>query len=44
LRKKLLLVAWDSADWKIIHPLLDAPPARQRDLSPQGRDGALSEA
>jgi len=24
LRKKLLLVGWDSADWKIIHPLLDA--------------------
>ena len=23
-RKKLLLVGWDSADWKIIHPLLDA--------------------
>jgi hypothetical protein len=26
LRKKLLLVGWDSADWKIIHPLLDALP------------------
>ena len=24
MRKKLLLVGWDSADWKIIHPLLDA--------------------
>ena len=23
-RQKLLLVGWDSADWKIIHPLLDA--------------------
>ena len=23
-RKRLLLVGWDSADWKIIHPLLDA--------------------
>ena len=23
-RKKLLLIGWDSADWKIIHPLLDA--------------------
>ena len=22
-RKKLLLIGWDSADWKIIHPLLD---------------------
>jgi predicted AlkP superfamily phosphohydrolase/phosphomutase len=24
LRQRLLLVGWDSADWKIIHPLLDA--------------------
>ena len=23
-RRRLLLVGWDSADWKIIHPLLDA--------------------
>ncbi len=23
-RKKLLLVGWDSADWKIMHPLMDA--------------------
>jgi len=23
-RQKVLLVGWDSADWKIIHPLLDA--------------------
>jgi predicted AlkP superfamily phosphohydrolase/phosphomutase/tetratricopeptide (TPR) repeat protein len=23
-KKKLLLVGWDSADWKIMHPLLDA--------------------
>ncbi|MEO7100485.1 MAG: tetratricopeptide repeat protein [Luteolibacter sp.] len=23
-KKRLLLVGWDSADWKIIHPLLDA--------------------
>ncbi|WP_367872147.1 alkaline phosphatase family protein [Luteolibacter sp. Populi] len=23
-RKRLLLIGWDSADWKIIHPLLDA--------------------
>lgn len=23
-RKKLLLVGWDSADWKIMHPLVDA--------------------
>jgi len=23
-RQKLLLIGWDSADWKIIHPLLDA--------------------
>ena len=22
--KKLLLVGWDAADWKIIHPLMDA--------------------
>jgi len=23
-RQKLLLVGWDSADWKIIHPLFDS--------------------
>lgn len=23
-RKRLLLIGWDSADWKLIHPLLDA--------------------
>ena len=22
-RKRLLLVGWDSADWKIMHPLMD---------------------
>ncbi len=22
--KKVLLVGWDGADWKVIHPLLDA--------------------
>ena len=22
-KKRLLLVGWDSADWKLIHPLLD---------------------
>ena len=23
-RKRLLLVGWDSADWKIMHPLIDS--------------------
>ena len=23
-RKRLLLVGWDSADWKIMHPMIDA--------------------
>ena len=23
-RKRVLLVGWDAADWKVIHPLLDA--------------------
>ena len=23
-RKKVLLVGWDAADWKVIHPLMDA--------------------
>ena len=22
--KKVLLIGWDAADWKVIHPLLDA--------------------
>ena len=24
LAKKVLLVGWDAADWKVIHPLMDA--------------------
>ena len=24
LAKKVLLIGWDAADWKVIHPLLDA--------------------
>ena len=24
LAKKLLVIGWDAADWKIIHPLMDA--------------------
>jgi len=23
-RQRLLLVGWDSADWKIMHPMIDA--------------------
>jgi hypothetical protein len=23
-KKRLLLVGWDSADWKIMHPMIDA--------------------
>jgi hypothetical protein len=23
-KRKLLLVGWDSADWKVIHPVMDA--------------------
>ena len=39
MRKKLLLVGWDSADWKIIHPLFVALP-RGSALVRHGRDGA----
>ena len=24
MRRKVLLIGWDAADWKVIHPLLDA--------------------
>ena len=43
LQKKLLLVGWDSADWKIIQPLVDAGqmPALQR-LLEQGTSGNLT--
>jgi predicted AlkP superfamily phosphohydrolase/phosphomutase/tetratricopeptide (TPR) repeat protein len=42
-RKRLLLVGWDSADWKIIQPLVDAGqmPAVQR-LLEQGTSGNLT--
>ncbi len=42
-RRKLLLVGWDSADWKIIHPLLDAGqlPGVQR-LVERGTSGNLT--
>ena len=23
-KRKVLLIGWDAADWKVIHPLLDA--------------------
>lgn len=41
--KRLLLVGWDSADWKIIQPLVDAGemPALQR-LLEQGTSGNLT--
>ena len=42
-QKRLLLVGWDSADWKIIQPLVDAGqmPALQR-LLEQGTSGNLT--
>ncbi len=42
-KKRLLLVGWDSADWKIIQPLVDAGqmPALQR-LLEQGTSGNLT--
>lgn len=42
-RRRLLLVGWDSADWKIIHPLLDAGvmPAVAR-LVEHGASGNLT--
>ena len=42
-KPKLLLVGWDSADWKIIQPLVDAGqmPALQR-LLEQGTSGNLT--
>lgn len=42
-KKRLLLVGWDSADWKIIQPLIDAGqmPALQR-LLEQGTSGNLT--
>jgi tetratricopeptide (TPR) repeat protein len=42
-RRRLLLVGWDSADWKIIHPLLDAGamPAVAR-LVEHGSSGNLT--
>jgi predicted AlkP superfamily phosphohydrolase/phosphomutase len=43
--KRLLLIGWDSADWKIIQPLVDAwqMPALQR-LLEQGTSGNLTTA
>ena len=42
-RKRLLLIGWDSADWKIIHPLLDQGklPALKR-LVESGVSGNLA--
>ncbi len=42
-KKRLLLIGWDSADWKIIQPLVDAGqmPAMQR-LLEQGISGNLT--
>jgi len=42
-RKRLLLIGWDSADWKIIHPLVDAGqmPAMARMLE-KGVTGNLT--
>ena len=40
-RQKLVLVGWDSADWKIIHPLLDSGP-RSRDRPRHGRKRPLN--
>ena len=40
--KRLLLVGWDAADWKILHPLIDAGqmPALRR-IVEGGASGAL---
>src|SRR3974390_2707504 len=45
MRKKLLLVGWEAADWKILHPLIDSGrmPSLQR-LVEGGASGLLLSA
>ncbi len=43
-KRKLLLVGWDSADWKIIQPLIDsgAMPGIQRSVKVASRSAATN--
>ena len=42
-RKRLLLIGWDSADWKIMHPLIDRGELRGVErLVERGTSGNLT--